>query len=705
MPDRRSDRNFSAPGKDTAFAHELTSAIMPDGLGALDSMSFRLVAENLPHLVWAARPDGTLDYVNSRWYSDTGLPPGDGVANAWLSVLHPDDREQTVERWRRSMATGAPYEVEHRLLGRDGVYRWYLCRGLPLRDDGGRLLHWFGTCTDMTGMMETRHALVCDRDELEERVTRRTAQLEEAHRRLIAEMDERRQTQKMEAIGRLTGGVAHDFNNLLQVISGNLQLLERDAAMDENGRRRLQTAIAAVSRGGKLAAQLLAFARRQPLEPRSVDLSRLVAGMEDLLHRALGETVHTVISVEPGLWPTLVDPAQLENVILNLTVNARDAMAGSGAVTIRLENVALDERAAAGLPDTVPVGDYVALSVADTGCGMAPEVLERVFDPFFTTKPEGQGTGLGLSMVYGFVRQSGGSVTIGSRVGEGTVVRLLLPRAAVAADSAPDALSGPVVGGSETILVVEDDPDVRATVVDLLTDLGYRVLKAPDAQTALSQIESGVPIDLLFTDVVMPGPLRSTELARRAQDILPGLAVLFTSGYTDGAIVHAGRLDPGVSLLSKPYNREDLARQLRHMLGRRPGAIPVETGHASLRILFVEDDALIRMATTDLLLELGHQVVDVADAESAMAMLETEAEWDVLFTDVSLPGQSGIALARHALARRPRLTVIVSSGYGRDVTALESDDLPLLFLPKPYDLERVEQVLAQAALARTEGAG
>ncbi len=559
---------------------------------------------------------------------------------------------------------------------------------------------------------ETRHALASSRDELEELVACRTAQLEEAHRRLIAEMDERRQAeaalrqaQKMEAIGRLTGGVAHDFNNLLQVISGNLQLLERDAAMDENGRRRLQTAIAAVSRGGKLAAQLLAFARRQPLEPRSVDLSRLVAGMEDLLHRALGETVHTVISAEPGLWPTLVDPAQLENVILNLTVNARDAMAGSGALTIRLENAALDERAAACLPDAVPVGDYVALSVADTGCGMAPEVLERVFEPFFTTKPEGQGTGLGLSMVYGFVRQSGGCVTIDSRVGEGTVVRLLLPRAAVAADGAPDALSGPVVGGSETILVVEDDPDVRATVVDLLTDLGYRVLKAPDAQTALSLIESGAPIDLLFTDVVMPGPLRSTELARRAQERVPGLAVLFTSGYTDGAIVHEGRLDPGISLLSKPYNREDLARQLRHMLGRRPGAAPVETGDSSLRILFVEDDALIRMATTDLLLELGHQVVDVADAESAMTMLETEEEWDVLFTDVSLPGQSGIALARHALARRPGLTVIVSSGYGRDVTALESDDLPLLFLPKPYDLERVEQVLAEAASARKGGAG
>lgn len=670
-----------------------------------DPTSFRLLAETLPQLVWTADAGGRVDYMNRRWFGYTGQSPDAGLGSAWMDVLHPDDREATAARWRHSMATGEPYEMEHRLRGRDGGYRWFLCRGLPLRDGVGRLVRWFGTSTDIGDMVAARHALARNRNELEDLVARRTAQLEDANRRLIAEMDERRQAedalrqaQKMEAIGKLTGGVAHDFNNLLQIISGNLQLLERDAAMDANGHRRLQTAIAAVGRGAKLAAQLLAFARRQPLAPRPVDLSSLLAGMDDLLRRALGETVHATIHAEPNLWPALIDPAQLENVILNLAVNARDAMAGSGSLSIGLENAVLDAHATARLPDATP-GDYVVLSVADTGCGMTPEVLERVFEPFFTTKPDGQGTGLGLSMVYGFMRQSGGCVTIDSRVGHGTVVRLLLPRAAAVAQDAPLADTGPVVGGCETILVVEDDPDVRATVIDLLTDLGYRVLKAPDAQSALSIIETGVPIDLLFTDVVMPGPLRSTELARRAQEIHPGLAVLFTSGYTDGAIVHGGRLDPGVSLLSKPYNRGDLARQLRRMLGQRPAA-PVPEPERPLRILFVEDDALIRMATTDLLLELGYAVTDVGDAESAVPLLEREP-WDVLFTDVSLPGMSGIALAERALALAPALTVIVSSGYGRDTEALITG-LPLLYLPKPYDLDRVEQVLAAARARASE---
>lgn len=698
MPDQRSDGRFPVSATDAA-------TLDGDLHDTPDPTSFRLLAETLPQLVWTADAGGRVDYMNRRWFGYTGQSPDAGLGSAWLDALHPDDREATAARWFRSMATGEPYEMEHRLRGRDGDYRWFLCRGLPLRDGAGRLVRWFGTSTDIGDMVEARHALARSRNELEDLVARRTAQLEDANRRLIAEMDERRQAeaalrqaQKMEAIGKLTGGVAHDFNNLLQIISGNLQLLERDAAMDANGHRRLQTAIAAVGRGAKLAAQLLAFARRQPLEPRPVDLSRLLAGMDDLLRRALGETVHAAIHAGPGLWPALIDPAQLENVILNLAVNARDAMAGSGSLTIGLENAVLDVHAATRLPDATP-GDYVMLSVADTGCGMAPEVLERVFEPFFTTKPDGQGTGLGLSMVYGFMRQSGGCVTIDSRAGQGTVVRLLLPRAATVAEDGPVAGTGPVVGGCETILVVEDDPDVRATVVDLLTDLGYRVLKAPDAQSALSIIETGVPIDLLFTDVVMPGPLRSTELARRAQEIHPGLAVLFTSGYTDGAIVHGGRLDPGVSLLSKPYNREDLARHLRRMLGRPPAA-PAPAPEQPLRILFVEDDALIRMATTDLLLELGYAVTDVGDAESAVPLLEQEP-WDVLFTDVSLPGMSGIALAEWALARTPALTVIVSSGYGRDAEALTTG-LPLLYLPKPYDLERVEQVLA-AAKARAAG--
>ncbi len=392
--------------------------------------------------------------------------------------------------------------------------------------------------------------------------------------RVIAEIAERRQAeaalqqaQKMESIGKLTGGVAHDFNNLLQVVSGNLQLLARDVAGNERAERRLNNAMAGVTRGAKLASQLLAFGRRQPLEPKVVNISRFVTGMEDMLRRTIGEAVEVETVVADGLWNTFIDPAQAENALLNLAINARDAMEGTGRLVIEAGNARIDEAEARAQAEVRP-GDYVMLAVKDTGCGMPPEVQALVFEPFFSTKPEGKGTGLGLSMVYGFVKQSGGHVKIESEVGRGTTVRLFLPRAAGPEEEIAVADDGPVLGGAETILVAEDDETVRATVVEMLTELGYRVLKAHDAASALAVIESGAPIDLLFTDVVMPGPLKSPELARRARERMPGLGVLFTSGYTENAIVHDGRLDEGVELLSKPYTREALARKLRHVLAQ-----------------------------------------------------------------------------------------------------------------------------------------
>ncbi|WP_457337093.1 ATP-binding protein [Rhizobacter sp. P5_C2] len=385
-----------------------------------------------------------------------------------------------------------------------------------------------------------------------------------------------RQAQKMEAVGQLTGGVAHDFNNLLQVISANLHLVSRLTRDDVKVMQRLDSASAAVRRGAKLASQLLAFGRRQALAPRVVDVGRFIGGIEDLLRRSIGEGVEVELIVSGGLWHTFIDPTQVENALLNLAINARDAMDGNGRLTIEVGNAFLDDDYVRGQVDVKP-GQYVMLAVSDTGCGMSPQVLSQVFQPFFSTKPAGAGTGLGLSMVYGFVRQSGGHVKIYSEPGQGTTVKVYLPRARAAegeVDATPDpgaaAAADDAGGGAETVLVVEDDAAVRGATVEMLQELGYRVLKASDADQALVVIDDAVAhhaaIDLLFTDVVMPGRLKSPELADKARQRLPGIAVLFTSGYAQNAIVHGGRLDPGVELLSKPYSARALASKVRAVL-------------------------------------------------------------------------------------------------------------------------------------------
>jgi PAS domain S-box-containing protein len=371
--------------------------------------------------------------------------------------------------------------------------------------------------------------------------------------------------QKMETIGKLTGGVAHDFNNLLQVIAGNLQLLSRDVVGNERAERRVQNAIAGVRRGARLAGHLLAFGRRQPLEPKVVNLGRFISTLDEMLQRALGEAVEVQTIVAEGLWNTSADLAQVENAVLNLAINARDAMEGVGKLTVEIGNAWLDHAYARAHAEVDP-GEYVMLAVSDTGSGMLPEVIAHAFDPFFTTKPEGKGTGLGLSMVYGFVKQSGGHVKIYSEPGNGTTVKLYLPRSKDSEELLTVTETRSAVGGTETILVAEDDDQVRGTVVDTLQELGYQVLAASDAEKALAIVKTGIKIDLLFTDVVMPGPLRSPDLARLAREHLPGITVLFTSGYTQNAIVHGGRLDHGVELLSKPYSREDLARRIRSAL-------------------------------------------------------------------------------------------------------------------------------------------
>ena len=386
-----------------------------------------------------------------------------------------------------------------------------------------------------------------------------------------------REAQKMQAIGQLTGGIAHDFNNLLTVILGNLELARNRFGADSALRTRIERATWAAQRGAALTAQLLAVARKQPLAPASIDLAASMPELIPLLRRTLGEHIEIGFTAADGLWPAMADPAQLENAVLNLALNARDAMPDGGRLLIAMDNGVLDERDAAAHHEVV-AGDYVVLAVSDSGHGMAPEVLARVFEPFFTTKPDGQGTGLGLPMVFGFVKQSGGHVRITSEVGRGTIVRLFLPRATDADAASPPPSRRPeavseVPRGSATVLVVEDEQAVRDIAVAILRDLGYRVLEAEDGEGAMRSIAAHGPvIALLLTDVVLPGRLRGRELARQALAARPGLRVLFMSGYTADAITHDGRLDAGVRLISKPFQREELARRVAEELAPNDGA-------------------------------------------------------------------------------------------------------------------------------------
>ncbi len=400
-------------------------------------------------------------------------------------------------------------------------------------------------------------------------------ELGEANDRLLAEKAERervedalRQAQKMEAVGQLTGGLAHDFNNLLTGITGSLELLKMRVAEGRTGDldRYLVAAQGAASRAAALTHRLLAFSRRQTLDPRPTDVNRLITGMAELLQRTVSPTItmETVLAV--GLWPTLCDPNQLENALLNLCINARDAMPHGGRLTVETANVWLDERAA-GERD-MAAGQYVALCVSDTGTGMPPEVIARAFDPFFTTKPIGVGTGLGLSMIYGFARQSGGQARIYSAPGQGTTVRIYLPRHGVPehAETPRQAPEPASVASNETVLVIDDEPTVRMLVSDVLGELGYRTLEAVDGASGLRLVRSGARIDLLITDVGLPGGLNGRQVADAARVTKPALRVLFITGYADNAAVGNGQLEPGMQVMTKPFAMTTLAEKVRAML-------------------------------------------------------------------------------------------------------------------------------------------
>lgn len=416
-------------------------------------------------------------------------------------------------------------------------------------------------------VVETTEHMISERlrQELTHNLEQRVAA--EVQARSAAE-EQLRQSQKLEAIGGLTGGVAHDFNNLLQVVAGNLHLLARHEPDNPQVQRRVSAAIAAVERGAKLTSQLLAFARRQPLSPAVYNPLRIYEGLGELLQRALGETIHIDVQLPQDPWCINVDRNQLENALLNLAINARDAMKGEGVIRITGENIILNPPDCAG--KSINPGEYVRLAVADSGAGMSPTILARAFEPFFTTKPNGHGTGLGLSMVFGFVRQSGGHVEVESVEGSGTVVQMYFPRNL----GEPENPDTPVEltqrsGGHETILVVEDNEGVRAAAVELLEQSGYTVLTAEDGDRAMLMLQAGLQPDLIFTDVVMPGRVKSTDLAEWARRQVPAIAVLFTSGHTRDILSSNHLLGNDIHLLSKPYGPDDLAQRVRSVLTSR----------------------------------------------------------------------------------------------------------------------------------------
>ena len=514
--------------------------------------------------------------ASPKFLSICGFKNFDGRYETWLASIFREDVPRIRDLIESVFATRArDAQAEYRIIREsDGALRWVEARSINFYDPDGMPTRIVGVNVDITERKRTLVQLRAFTETLEDRVRERTRELE-------AEFDARqkaeqllRQAQKMEVVGQLTGGVAHDFNNLLTIVLGGLDAIGRQLPQLESSpvlakiARGRDMALEGARRAVTLTNRLLAFSRQTPLDPKPIDTNSLVSGLSDFLQRTLGGSVYLETVQAAGLWSACCDVNQLENALINLAVNARDAMPDGGKLTIETANCHLDEAYVAGLAEPVVPGQYVMIAVADTGTGMDKDTAERAFEPFFTTKEVGSGTGLGLSQVYGFVRQSSGHVRIYSELNHGTTVKIYLPRYSGSCEPAAqgEARTAERATGNERILVVEDDKAVRAFTTEILTDLGYSILEADSADAALAIIEEASDIDLLFTDIVMPGAMNGRQLADEARRRRPSLKVLFTTGYTRNAIVHHGRLDPGLHMISKPFTAQDLGAKIRTVL-------------------------------------------------------------------------------------------------------------------------------------------
>lgn len=489
--------------------------------------------------------DGEMSAVNPAWSKVLGWSEQELLTNPYVDIIHPDDVARTTAALLEMARTALPTKFENRVLTKSGIWTPIGWTVSPEADN----VNFIAVGRDLSDYKA------------------REAELAEAQEQL-------RQAQKIEAIGQLTGGLAHDFNNILAGIGGSLEMMKTRLAQGRVGEldRYIVGATGATKRAAALTQRLLAFSRRQTLAPKPTDVNALVNGMLELVHRSIGPSIKVQTDTADSLWTTFVDAGQLENALLNLCINARDAMPDGGTLTIRTENHWLDERVARELG--LKAGDYICLCVADSGTGMSAEVMSRAFDPFYTTKPIGQGTGLGLSMVHGFAGQSNGAVRIDSRVDAGTTITIYLPRHEVdtlAEDgSEAEHQPAPQTGGGETILVVDDEPLVRMVAVEQLEELGYRVLEADDGKSALAILDADRRIRLLVTDVGLPNGMNGRQLAEAARIARPDLGVLFITGYAENAVLNHGHLEQGMHVMTKPFQNDVFARKVNDLIGRRP---------------------------------------------------------------------------------------------------------------------------------------
>lgn len=658
---------------------------------AASERKFRVVTNAMPQLVWSNRPDGTFDFYNEQCIEFAGTPPGED----WKELLHPEDYERTREAWEHSLRTGEPYEIEYRFRGKDGVYHWFLARALPVLNHDGKIERWFGTATDITEMVATRTAeMAAANEKLREEITER-AIVEE---RLRSEIQERaraeeqlRQASKMEAVGRLTGGLAHDFNNLLTVVMGNVEAMQRKLRKDggdEKIKNYAEFAMQGAKRAAALTKRLLAFSRGQPLDPEPVNANELVASMTELFARTLGEKVSLKTAVVENLWTVEADPNQFEASLLNLVVNARDAMPKGGSLTIETANVKLNAAYAAKHEGVVP-GDYVAITVSDTGIGMSPETLARVFEPFFTTKPAGEGTGLGLSQLYGFVKQSGGHVNVESILGSGTKVSIYLPRYTGEAASLKSGRKAQE-DDRNTVLIVEDDDDVRQYSVSLFRELGYGVLEAADGVAALRILESRPEIRFMFTDVGLPGDYNGKELADEARRRRPYLRVLYTTGYARADILRQGRLDANAQVVTKPFTFDELSAKVRIVFDGKEKNV----------ILLVEDEVLVAAIAAENLRDIGFEVIEVTSAKAALDHAGKDAAGiKAAIVDIGLPDKKGDVLAQELRKLRGDLPIIVATGHASESLPKELREAQkVAVLGKPYDLKDLKAALASVGI-------